>query len=135
MNEVLDASSPVILSVDDDPQMRRLIDRSLRAEGYATRTCASAEAALISLREGEPIALILLDVMMGGETGFELAHRIRAGDAGEANRELPIVFVTAESDGESYERSFEVGAHSYITKPFDPSALVSVVSSMLHDAA
>lgn len=122
-----------ILTVDDDPQIRRLIDRALRAEGYTTRTCISAESALVALREGGRYSLVLLDVMMGGETGFELARRIRNGEAGDDNRALPIVFVTAENDGDSYEQSFDVGAHRYITKPFAADALVEVVQSMLHE--
>lgn len=121
-----------ILAVDDDPQIRRLIDRSLRAEGYATEIATSAENALDVLRKSDRYALLLLDVMMPGETGFDLARRIRNGEAGEVHRDVPILFVTAEDDEQSFENSFEVGAIGYVTKPFEPDALVESVSSMLH---
>jgi two-component system phosphate regulon response regulator OmpR len=120
-----------ILAVDDDPHIRRLIDRSLRAEGYETEVAVDSESAIEALRRGS-YSLVLLDVMMPGETGFDLARRIRAGDAGEANRAVPILFVTAEDDGNSFEVSFEVGAIGYVTKPFEPDALVDQVGSMLH---
>ena len=127
-----DAAPPTILAVDDDAHIRRIIERALKSEGYRMRMCVSAETALEALRE-QRYAVAILDVMMTGETGFQLAHRIRAGEAGEENREVPIVFVTAENDAEAYEKSFDVGAYRYITKPFDTDSLVGVVSAMLHE--
>ncbi|GAC1572937.1 MAG: hypothetical protein NVS3B20_04750 [Polyangiales bacterium] len=120
-----------ILAVDDDPSMRRLVERSLSAEGYTMRMCVSAEAALIALKE-QPYSVAILDVIMTGENGFDLARRIRNGEAGETNREIPIVFVTGETEEAAYERSFDVGAFTYITKPFETDKLVGLVSSMLH---
>lgn len=127
------ANCPPILAVDDDPHVRRLIDRSLRAEGYRTEVASSAESALETLKKAQHYALVLLDVMMPGETGFDLARRIRNGEAGEQHRHVPILFVTAEDDEHSFEASFEVGAIGYVTKPFEPDALVSSVGSMIHD--
>jgi DNA-binding response OmpR family regulator len=120
-----------ILSVDDDASMRRLISRSLHEEGYDIESCASIDEALKALR-AERFSAAILDVMMVNENGFDLARRIRAGEGGESNRGLPIVFVTAQSDAESYEQSFDVGAYTYITKPFQPEALVEALSAMLH---
>ena len=122
-----------ILAVDDDPLVRRLIDRSLRSEGYDTRTCVSAESALVALRQSS-YSLVLLDVVMGALDGFELARRLRAGEAGALNRDTPVVFVTGKDDRESQERSFEVGAHAYLTKPFATEALVDVVAKLLQAA-
>lgn len=121
-----------ILSVDDDPQIRRIIERSLKAEGYQIASASSAESALELLRRSGPYSLILLDVVMTGENGFMLAQRIRQGQAGEIHRRVPILFVTAEDDQKSFESSFEVGAIGYITKPFDPEKLVESVMGMLH---
>ena len=132
MTAVAAIAAPAILAVDDDVHMRRLIDRSLRSEGYVTQSCNSAESALAALRSGTAFSLLLLDVQMGGETGLDLARRVRQGEAGEANRTLPIVFVTAESDAGTYEQSFDVGAHHYLTKPFTQEGLLEVVSSVLH---
>jgi two-component system OmpR family response regulator len=119
-----------ILAVDDDPVARRLIDRSLRSEGYDTRTCVSAESALVALRHSS-YSLVLLDVVRGEVDGFELARRLRAGEAGALNRDTPVVFVTGERHLEAWKRSFEVGAHAYLTKPFASEALVDVVAKLL----
>jgi len=123
--------NPRILAVEDDAAIRRLIDRSLRSEGYQLDTCGSAEAALPVIAGGD-YSLLLLDVRMGGETGFDLARRVRDGQAGEHNRALPIVFLTAEAGETSYEQSFDVGAQRYLTKPFESSELVETVCSVLH---
>jgi CheY-like chemotaxis protein len=127
-----ETAAPVILAADDDATIRRVIERSLRGEGYEVRLCESGEEALDALREA-PFALLLLDVRMGGMSGFDAAEKLRAGQAGEVNRNVPIVFVTAEADGASYERSFDVGAHRYITKPFDPDALIAAVKALMHE--
>ena len=131
-NAASEAAPAPILSVDDDAHIRRLIDRSLREEGYTLQSCNSAESALALLRTGAVFSLLILDVKMTGETGFDLARRVREGGAGEANRDMPIVFVTGETDGESYEKSFDVGAYRYLAKPFTQESLIDVVSSVLH---
>jgi CheY-like chemotaxis protein len=122
-----------ILAVDDDPLVRRLIDRSLRTEGYDTRTCVSAESALMALRQTS-YALVLLDLVMSDLDGFELARRLRAGEAGALNQQTPVVFVTAEHGDDAQERAAEIGAHAYLTKPFASEALVDVVAKLLHAA-
>ena len=124
-------TNPRILAVEDDAAIRRIIDRSLRSEGYQLDTCVSAEAALPAIAQGD-YSLLLLDVRMTGETGFDLARRVRAGQAGEHNRALPIVFLTAEADEMSYEQSFDVGAQRYLTKPFESTELIETVSAVLH---
>lgn len=122
-----------ILAVDDDPLSRRLIDRWLRIEGYDTRTCISAESAMVALQQTS-YALVLLDVVMTGLDGFELARRLRAGEAGALNQATPVVFVTAEDGDGARERAFEIGAHGYLTKPLASEALVDVVTKLLHAA-
>jgi CheY-like chemotaxis protein len=125
--------APLIVTVDDDPTVRRTIERMLRCEGYRTHACDSAESGLRTLgREEETPALLLLDVSMPGESGFELARRIRAGQLGEAHREVPIVFLTAETAEDAYEQSFDVGAHRYLAKPFETDALLEEISNLLH---
>lgn len=123
-----------ILAVDDDPHMRRLIGRLLVEEGLETKVASSAESALAALKS-ESFSLLVLDVVMDGETGFDLARRIRAGEAGERHRSLPILFVTAEADEQSYETSFDVGAHGYVTKPFKGDDLLGRVRSLMSMAA
>lgn len=132
MNTQTAIAAPAILAVDDDVHMRRLIDRSLRSEGYVMQICNSAESALAALQSGAVFSLLLLDVQMIGETGLQLARRVRDGEAGEMNRTLPIVFVTGEDDARTYEESFDVGAQHYLTKPFTQEGLIDIVSSVLH---
>ncbi len=126
------AQHPLILAVDDDPTIRRVVERTLKSEGYELRLCENGEEALSALKE-IAYALVLLDVRMPGFTGFEVAEKLRAGEVGDLNRNVPIVFVTAEADGESYEKSFDVGAHRYITKPFDPDGLLATVKQLMHE--
>jgi DNA-binding response OmpR family regulator len=123
--------APAILAVDDDLHVRRTLDRTLREEGYTTRTAHDIQSGLEALRTGE-FAMAILDVRMGEETGFDLAHRIRAGEAGERNKTLPIVFLTAETDETSYETSFDVGAIAYVTKPFQSEQVIAAVETVLH---
>ena len=125
--------APRILAVDDDPAIRRLIERALRTEGYEVQTVPSAEAAMKVLARGEDFALLLVDVVMGGESGIDLVRRIRNGEVGEARAKVPVIFVTAEDDARTYESSFDLDAMRFVTKPFGADELVGVVSSVLHE--
>jgi CheY-like chemotaxis protein len=124
--------APMIVTVDDDPSVRRTIERMLRCEGYRTQSCDSAESGLRTLAGEVPPALLLLDVSMPGESGFDLARRIRDGELGESHRDVPIVFLTAETSESAYEQSFDVGAHRYLSKPFEVDTLLHEISTLLH---
>ena len=136
MRKQKDSGSTKILAVDDDPQIRRLIERALRAEGYDVQTCANADSAMSTLQRGkDDFALVLVDIMMGGQTGIDLVKRIRDGEAGAERSALPVIFVTAEDDANNYEASFDLGAQRFVTKPFSADELVGVIASVLHEAA
>jgi CheY-like chemotaxis protein len=120
-----------IVAVDDDPAIRRVVARALGDAGYQVHSCSSGAAALETLRKVDA-CLVLLDVMMPGENGFDVAEKIRNGEAGDAHKAIPIVFVTAETGADAYERSFDVGAHRYLTKPFDDEQLLAAVTGVLH---
>jgi DNA-binding response OmpR family regulator len=123
----------MIFAVDDDPSVRRSIERTLRSEGYRTRSCDSAESGMRALAKEQPPALLLLDVSMPGESGFDLARRIRAGELGDAHRDVPIMFLTAETHEGAYEQSFDVGAHRYLCKPYETELLLNAISALLHE--
>jgi len=107
------------LVVDDEPSMRLLFRVNLAMGGYDVVEAGDAAEALSRIA-GEPFDVILLDVMMPGMSGFELAGRLQA-DAATAH--IPFVFVSARADDADIRRGLELGAADYIVKPFDPLTL------------
>ena len=104
-----------LLIVDDDPRNRKLLETLLVADGYAVRSCDSGAAALRSVAERLPDA-ILLDVMMPGMDGFEVARRLKADPAA---CEIPLLMVTALDDEASRQRLAAAGIAHVLTKPVD----------------
>jgi len=124
-----------ILVVEDDAAVRDVVEHALSREGMRTRTAASGEQALKSLRSaeesGSPIDLVVLDVMLPGMDGVSVCREIRAGEAGERSRGVPVLMLTARDDETSVIVGLEVGADDYVTKPFSPRELVSRVRAHL----
>jgi len=108
-----------VLIVDDEVAIRLLCRVNLQADGFAVREAGDGSSALAAIHEEAP-DVVLLDVMLPGEDGFEIAARLRA-DARTAS--IPIIFLTARADIEDRERERAVGAIGYITKPFNPLEL------------
>jgi two-component system chemotaxis response regulator CheY len=121
------ASRLNVLVVDDDPAMRFLCCANLEAAGLAVREAADGRQALTRARRKRP-DLVLTDVRMPRLDGFQLAEALRSD---ERTREIPLIFVSAESAPENQARARALGALAYITKPFDPSALASIVADAL----
>jgi len=121
---------PEVLIVEDDAAVRDVVEHSLAREGMGTRTVASGEAALEALKEGG-VDLVVLDVMLPGIDGIEVCRELRAGAAGEASRDVPILMLTARDDETSIVVGLEVGADDYVTKPFSPRELASRVRAHL----
>jgi len=116
---------PVVLVVDDDTRMRRLLRLNLEKEGYRV-TAAEDGPAGLEIAELESPDLILLDVMMPEMDGFETATLIRER---EKSRDTPIIFLTALSRSETNVfRGYELGAVDYIFKPFHTDILRSKVN-------
>lgn len=120
-------NKPVILVVDDQVQNVELLEAHLVSQGYDIVTASNGEEALEKL-SGAQIDLILLDVMMPGMDGFEVARRIRADDA---HRLLPIILVTALRETEDRVKGIEAGCDDFISKPFDKIELLARVRSLL----
>jgi CheY-like chemotaxis protein len=116
-----------VLIIDDDPATRRLSSINLQLEGLVVLEAADGRHGLEQARSERP-DLILTDVMMPGLDGFELAEQLRLD---ERTREIPVVFVSAEAEPTHGFRAQELGAHAYLTKPFDPAIFVSVVTGAL----
>lgn len=122
---------PLILIVDDQPDNRRLLNDRLVSQGYATAFGCDGPEALDQVYALKP-DLILLDVMMPGMDGFEVCRRLR-NDADLPF--IPIILVTAKSDGQDLVDGLEAGANDYLTKPVQQSALTARVRSMLRTKA
>ena len=123
---------PKILIVEDDLAVRDVVKHALAREGMETLAVEDGEAALERLKEeAEPFDLIVLDVMLPGMDGISVCREIRAGDAGSASRDVPVVMLTARNDEVNVVVGLEVGADDYITKPFSPRELVSRVRAHL----
>ena len=119
--------APHLLVVDDDRRIRSLLSRFLTGEGYrisVAESAAVARAKLASLH----FDLLILDVMMPGETGFEFAKDIRKTST------VPILMLTARDAAESRIIGLELGADDYVSKPFEPRELSLRVANILKRA-
>jgi len=119
--------APHLLVVDDDRRIRDLLSRFLLAEGYRVTTAETTAEARAKL-EGLRFDLLILDVMMPGETGFEFARELRTASS------VPILMLTARGEAESRIAGFESGADDYVGKPFEPRELSLRVASILKRA-
>ena len=116
--------APHLLVVDDDRRIRDLLSRYLRAEGYRVTVAETAAEARAKL-DGLCFDLLILDVMMPGENGFELAAAIRTSSA------VPILMLTARDAAESRIKGLEIGADDYVGKPFEPRELSLRIANIL----
>ena len=119
--------APHLLVVDDDRRIRALLSRFLRAEGYRVSTADNAQDARAKL-EGLKFDLLILDVMMPGESGFDFARTLRASST------VPILMLTARDEKESRIMGLEIGADDYLAKPFEPRELALRVANILKRA-
>ena len=118
---------PCVLVVDDDPRLLQIIEMYLRLEGYDVTTAENGEDALVRLTQ-QPVALVILDIMMPGMDGVEACRQIRANPATNA---IPIVMCSALSADEDVRRARDAGASHMICKPFNLVGLGAVVRSFL----
>jgi two-component system phosphate regulon response regulator OmpR len=119
--------APHLLLVDDDRRIRDLLSRFLAGEGYRVSTAETAADARSRLK-GLSFDLLILDVMMPGESGFDLAKAIR----GDSN--VPILMLTARDAAESRIKGLEMGADDYLSKPFEPRELSLRIANILKRA-
>src|SRR5579864_503631 len=116
-----------LLVVDDEPDIALLCCVNLEAEGYRVVTACGGGEALDLLHEAVP-DLVLLDVMMPDPDGWAVLADIRRNPM-TAN--VPVVMLTARADDRDQLRAWQSGATDYVTKPFEPSALVATVRDVL----
>jgi two-component system, OmpR family, phosphate regulon response regulator OmpR len=118
-----------ILVVDDDARLRGLLSRYLSGEGFRVTAADNAADARAKLRSINP-DLLVLDVMMPGESGLELTEALRR----ESTHNLPVLLLTARGTPEDRIAGFEAGADDYLGKPFEPRELVLRIRAMLRRA-
>jgi two-component system phosphate regulon response regulator PhoB len=122
---------PNILVVEDEPSIQELITINLKMAGYRVTGAESAEQAS-SLIQNELPDMVLLDWMLPGSSGIDLARRLRAESR---TRELPIIMLTARGEEEDKLRGLETGADDYITKPFSVRELEARIKAVLRRRA
>ena len=122
------AEAAHILVVDDDARLRSLLSRFLGENGFRVTTAESAAEARDRLRFISP-DLLVLDVMMPGESGLSLTESLRL-----ENRDLPVLLLTARDAPEDRISGFEAGADDYLAKGSDPRELVLRIRAMLRRA-
>lgn len=113
-----------ILIVDDEPDIREILQFNLENEGYLIDQASSAEEAMDKLLPNHK--LILLDVMMGEMSGFKLADKLRK----EGNT-IPVIFLTAKDTENDMLTGFSIGGDDYIAKPFSIKEVIARVKSVL----
>src|SRR5262245_1437019 len=119
------AADALIVLVEDDEDIRRLVRDLLAREGFAVEVADTAQALELVLARKRP-DLVILDLMLPGEDGLSICRRLRSSDAG-----VPILMLTAKSDPVDRVVGLEVGADDYVTKPFDPRELLARVRALL----
>jgi two-component system response regulator ResD len=119
---------PAVLLVDDDRTLLSVLSRRVARAGFEVRTASSGPEALASL-DGHWPAILVIDLMMPGMDGFELARRVKQ------LVDLPIIVLSAVDDAEAKVSALELYAEDYVTKPFDPDELVARIHRVLRRAS
>ncbi len=113
-----------VMVVDDDPEIRELISRTLNLEGYDVATASDGNAALSVMQEQSP-DLLILDIVMPQLDGFQLLKLIRQ------RSNIPVIVLTARCEAMILEESVALGADDYLRKPFRPRELATLVRAKL----
>ena len=125
--ELPQGRAPRVLLVDDDPDLARLIRTYFRFENIDVRVAAKKAEIMAALRDAIP-DLVLLDVELPDANGFDVLARMRQH---AVLKTLPVIMITAEATREAVLRGLQAGADGYITKPFEPTFVVTAVRQVL----
>jgi DNA-binding response OmpR family regulator len=120
-------SNRTVLVVDDDAAVRALCRVNLEQAGFQVIEASDGEEALDRVHETRP-DLILLDILMPGVSGWQVAADLLND---RSTDQIPIVFISALTQGQDRLRAYGMGAAGYVTKPFDPTTLAPTISSVL----
>jgi DNA-binding response OmpR family regulator len=115
-----------VLVVEDDAAVSHMIAQILRAEGYESTAAAEGRSAL-SLLGSEPFDIVILDVMLPGMDGIQILTSIR--EEPSLNR-VPVLMLSAKTDDATTWAGWRAGCDYYMTKPFDPDELLSILKRL-----
>lgn len=122
---------PTVMVVDDEQDVRQILCERLALEGFNTLVAADGYSVFDLLKkERSRPSLILLDVMMPGQSGWEVMAALKADPA---TAQIPIILVSAKSAEEDIRRGYELGAHDYIVKPFEIKDLLLEVKNVVRE--
>lgn len=120
-------TTPRILAIDDEPQLRRFLDISLRAQGYDVELAETAEAGLASLALSGA-DLVILDMSLPDRHGLEVLRELRHWSA------VPVIMLTVTADEMQKVAALDLGANDYVTKPFGVQELLARIRALLRNA-
>src|SRR5437773_4042023 len=124
ISEIMIDSKPRILVVDDEPQLTRVLLRSLTTKGYEVRTAGDGETALEKLADWPP-ALVITDLAMPNMGGLELCRRLRSVS------QVPIIVLSVRGEEKTKVEALDAGADDYVTKPFGMDELLARIRAAL----
>lgn len=118
---------PVVVAVDDDPAVLRIIESQLTRNDFVVKTASSGEEALTLLRDLKP-AVLILDVMMDGVSGYDLCLLVKR-DA--RLQDVPVIFLTSQGTPQDYKTGHDLGAVIYMVKPLKAEKLLNIVQMLI----
>ncbi len=120
-----------ILVVEDERDIQELVRYNLAKEGYSVKVVGTGEEALRAVR-GDPPGLVLLDLMLPGVDGLDVARQLKSDPA---TRRVPIIILTAKGEEVDVVSGLEIGADDYVPKPFSPRVLIARIRAVLRRAS
>jgi DNA-binding response OmpR family regulator len=120
----MDSSSPHILALDDDADIRKILEEYLGAQDYRVSAVSRGQD-MLAVLEHEPVDLLMLDLGLPGESGLELATRVRDIST------VPILILSGQADEADRVKGLELAADDYVTKPFSPRELLARIRALL----
>lgn len=116
-----------MLTVDDSPSVRKLVEFTLKAKGFQVISAEDGQEAL-ELMAKEQFDGIILDINMPRMNGLEFLKKIKADDA---NLSIPVIMLTTEGQDDDKDKAVSLGATAYIVKPFKPTQLLSLLEKIV----
>ncbi|HTC64744.1 MAG TPA: response regulator [Candidatus Saccharimonadales bacterium] len=122
---------PVVLAVDDDPAVLRIIESQLSRHDFEVKTASNGGEALEILKSLTP-AVLILDVMMDGISGYDLCHVVKRD---KRLQNVPVIFLTSRGTPQDFKTGHDLGAVIYMVKPLKVEKLVNIVNMLMPTSA